>query len=378
MLTPRIWRQILCALYFFFSSRRRYTRWPRDWSSDVCSSDLIYYVNDFTTSDGQENIEHEIDEPPDAGYGDFTETQTVSQHIAQTIDFEVSASTNSLGYRIWVDWNRDGHFSEDEIVFNTSSYVASASGTIEVPEGAVVGNTILRVGVHYLNTSGPQNPCMIDGNTSFQDFTFEVLPLEDCDGMPDAGEPVETEIAVCPGDPFTLEIENISDPANNLYRRWQFSPAGEDNWTDIDNSYQTSLTIEDGITAATDYRYAMTCNDEDSDYSDIISVSLNPATECYCIPTGTTNNPDEIINFSLNDFSNDSEPSEGTNGYSDYSDLGPITLTPGVGYIASITVGSGTGSHGAAIWIDYNDDGIFSEDEKDAYIPNIILANTTV
>src|SRR5437870_9977150 len=28
------------SLYFFFSSRRRHTRWPRDWSSDVCSSDL--------------------------------------------------------------------------------------------------------------------------------------------------------------------------------------------------------------------------------------------------------------------------------------------------------------------------------------------------
>src|SRR5207253_6587922 len=24
----------------FFTSRRRHTRWPRDWSSDVCSSDL--------------------------------------------------------------------------------------------------------------------------------------------------------------------------------------------------------------------------------------------------------------------------------------------------------------------------------------------------
>src|SRR5690625_7275335 len=26
---------------FVFSSRRRHTRWPRDWSSDVCSSDLL-------------------------------------------------------------------------------------------------------------------------------------------------------------------------------------------------------------------------------------------------------------------------------------------------------------------------------------------------
>src|SRR5439155_10235288 len=28
-------------IFFFFSSRRRHTRWPRDWSSDVCSSDLL-------------------------------------------------------------------------------------------------------------------------------------------------------------------------------------------------------------------------------------------------------------------------------------------------------------------------------------------------
>src|SRR5439155_17284487 len=28
------------SFVFFFSSRRRHTRWPRDWSSDVCSSDL--------------------------------------------------------------------------------------------------------------------------------------------------------------------------------------------------------------------------------------------------------------------------------------------------------------------------------------------------
>src|SRR5690625_584486 len=34
------------CMFFCFSSRRRHTRWPRDWSSDVCSSDLNYIVND--------------------------------------------------------------------------------------------------------------------------------------------------------------------------------------------------------------------------------------------------------------------------------------------------------------------------------------------
>src|SRR5690348_17610219 len=32
--------------FFFFSSRRRHTRWTGDWSSDVCSSDLIASLQD--------------------------------------------------------------------------------------------------------------------------------------------------------------------------------------------------------------------------------------------------------------------------------------------------------------------------------------------
>src|SRR5690349_24341579 len=32
-------------VFFFFSSRRRHTRSLRDWSSDVCSSDLICRAN---------------------------------------------------------------------------------------------------------------------------------------------------------------------------------------------------------------------------------------------------------------------------------------------------------------------------------------------
>src|SRR5207253_801549 len=43
------------------SSRRRHTRWPRDWSSDVCSSDLHRVVRIF-------RIEREVDRA-----GDFLE-----------------------------------------------------------------------------------------------------------------------------------------------------------------------------------------------------------------------------------------------------------------------------------------------------------------
>src|SRR2546430_3344869 len=32
---------LVCCFFFFFSSRRRHTRFDCDWSSDVCSSDLL-------------------------------------------------------------------------------------------------------------------------------------------------------------------------------------------------------------------------------------------------------------------------------------------------------------------------------------------------
>src|SRR6266508_5776309 len=46
-------------VFFFFSSRSRHTIWPRDWSSDVCSSDLCRaagiaarYVSGHLAGDG--------------------------------------------------------------------------------------------------------------------------------------------------------------------------------------------------------------------------------------------------------------------------------------------------------------------------------------
>src|SRR3989449_11008891 len=53
---------------FFFSSRRRHTRCSRDWSSDVCSSDLcrkgVMKLLSVQAADGSwdgENVDHTMD-----------------------------------------------------------------------------------------------------------------------------------------------------------------------------------------------------------------------------------------------------------------------------------------------------------------------------
>src|SRR5690625_3727262 len=49
---------MLCTyMMFFFSSRRRHTRWPRDWSSDVCSSDLIAALLHDTVEDTEYTLD---------------------------------------------------------------------------------------------------------------------------------------------------------------------------------------------------------------------------------------------------------------------------------------------------------------------------------
>src|SRR5437879_7976748 len=44
---------LLSLCLFFFSSRRRHTRYIGDWSSDVCSSDLFTVAHDPTERDRQ-------------------------------------------------------------------------------------------------------------------------------------------------------------------------------------------------------------------------------------------------------------------------------------------------------------------------------------
>src|SRR5207245_6860837 len=64
------------TLWFFFSSRRRHTRCYRDWSSDVCSSDLSALIEGLQLDVGAQALDQggslaggptrrlQIDEPP--------------------------------------------------------------------------------------------------------------------------------------------------------------------------------------------------------------------------------------------------------------------------------------------------------------------------
>src|SRR2546426_5165680 len=66
---------IFVGLFFFFSSRRRHTRLQGDWSSDVCSSDLVAPVQDVDDA--------VVTARADIGIGQVKVGQIATEHLLQ-------------------------------------------------------------------------------------------------------------------------------------------------------------------------------------------------------------------------------------------------------------------------------------------------------
>src|SRR5437763_16967353 len=81
---------ILVASYFFFSSRRRHTRYIGDWSSDVCSSDLAI-----------EALFHDSGFPDGVFQTLLIETDQVPALLA---DSRIAAVTRSEERRVGKEW----------------------------------------------------------------------------------------------------------------------------------------------------------------------------------------------------------------------------------------------------------------------------------
>src|SRR5690606_40637127 len=75
---------------FFFSSRRRHTRFSRDWSSDVCSSDLSTVDRDWSDWAIQPSF--------------LPAMRQMTSYLARTLD-ERRAASVVLGERVDLAWS---------------------------------------------------------------------------------------------------------------------------------------------------------------------------------------------------------------------------------------------------------------------------------
>src|SRR5690606_34944334 len=204
-----------------------------------------------------------------------------------------------------------------------------------------------------------------------------LTPPEDCSGILDGGTAVLTPSSGNSESNFTATATGVT-LASSLEYQWQKFIAGA--WEDIAGATTKTSTITSevgDVGDTTDYRLKVTCTTSNEvAYSTTATYTI---TLVYCTPTGASNNADEIRNFTLNNLNNDSPASQGVAGYMDYSGIvDPAVIAAGVPTIAYLTSGTGSGNHGAAIWIDYNQNGTFEASEKVTYIETTITASTTV
>ncbi len=94
------------------------------------------------------------------GYKDYTNlSTTVSKGSSQTITIYPAwaGAIYNEAYTVFIDWNRDGDFDDNnEIAYSRSAGISSSvSGTINVPANASTGTTRMRVAMKYNANSSP-------------------------------------------------------------------------------------------------------------------------------------------------------------------------------------------------------------------------------
>ena len=134
------------------------------------------YIDNFSTTDGSENISNMGSGFSTDGYGDFYDTHTVTQEQGETVEFSVDIEGGTAGFRVWVDWNQDGEFDEiDEVAYASTGYQNNQTGSITVPSDALEGDTRMRIVSHWSSQTGDVDPCKT-GFTygEFEDYKFTV------------------------------------------------------------------------------------------------------------------------------------------------------------------------------------------------------------
>lgn len=146
------------------------------------------YINNFVTTEGISNITNNNSGFSNGGYGNFTNL-VVEQFIGETINFHANIEGGTAGFRIWVDWNNDGMFSSNEVVFNTTTYTSNPLGSFAIPSSTQAGSYRMRIASHYFSPIGDVDPCETGfTNGEFEDYTLQcAISYNNCNEVNHSG-----------------------------------------------------------------------------------------------------------------------------------------------------------------------------------------------
>ncbi len=187
-------------------------------------------------------------------------------------------------------------------------------------------------------------------------------PALDCTGTPDAGiasvNPAQGNI----NSTYTVSATGI-ESSNGLTFQWQ-SNTDSAGWIDeggLETTYSTYAATAPSVGGIeVDWRLAVTCTFSlETAYSDVATFTTISGLT-YCIPELDCSDNDMITNVTFQEIDNTTVCSP--NGYGDYTALAAVVQSGGA-YPISVSVGDGWSNESVSVWIDFNENGTFDQDE---------------
>ena len=196
-------------------------------------------------------------------------------------------------------------------------------------------------------------------------------PPPPCSGAP-TGVVSTGPAAACIGVAFPLSATTTSTGTGLTYQ-WQSAPPSGF-FTDISGA--TTATYNAIQSTATDYQCIVTCSGTSSTTSNVVSVAQNSFLNCYCITTPSTGGTADIITNVTMGTLNNTTTYVAPAYFTSYNNTA-VNLSQGTSQSISITFGA-DGSQHSAVWIDFNQNGIYEATENVALSSSAAAASATV
>ena len=154
-----------------------------------------YYITSITTTGAETNFTNTSS--TFSAYTDYTSQYSVTSYPGGSFGIVATApnSTDAYIYSVWVDWNNDFEFDDDERVLN-SEYLTSPAvvGNIAIPNTMATGSYRMRI--RNAHVGSPIPACGEQGSGEAEDYTLNIIAAPTC--FPPYGlsiTPIDTTVA---------------------------------------------------------------------------------------------------------------------------------------------------------------------------------------
>ncbi len=116
----------------------------------------------------------------DGGYAFFEDTGIELEVLGEyetTLSPGFTFGTYNQYFRLWIDLNQDGEFSEDELLMSSESGSSQAiTDTVHIPETALLGSTRMRVSMKFVgNSSAVVEECEVFNEGETEDYCLTIV-----------------------------------------------------------------------------------------------------------------------------------------------------------------------------------------------------------